>query len=106
MDQVQSRTLCFAGFQLPPDVDLLYRGDDVVPLEPRAVQVLRALAEGRGRVISKRELLDGVWRDVFTTEGVLKKAVAQVRRALGDDAHAPRFIETFHKRGYRFVAPV
>jgi predicted ATPase len=57
-------------------------------------------------VISKEELLEEVWSDVFTTDGVLKKAVSQIRRALSDDADRSRYIATYHGRGYRFVAPV
>ena len=98
--------LYFESFHLPQDVDLLYSGEEVVPLEPRAVQVLRYLVLHHDRVVSKEELLEAVWPDVFTTDGVLKRAVSQVRRALGDDADESRFIETYHRRGYRFIARV
>jgi DNA-binding winged helix-turn-helix (wHTH) protein len=98
--------LIFAPFHLPPDVDLLYRDEAVVPLEPRAVRVLRYLVENSERVVSKDELLEAVWPDVFTTDGVLKKAVSQVRRALCDEVKSAQFIETYHRRGYRFIAPV
>jgi DNA-binding winged helix-turn-helix (wHTH) protein/tetratricopeptide (TPR) repeat protein len=97
--------LRFSPYWIPPDIDVLYRGDSVLPLERRAVQVLRYLAERHDRVVAKRELLDEVWSDVVTTDAVLKKAVLQVRRILGNgDESAPR-IETYHGRGYRFVAP-
>jgi DNA-binding winged helix-turn-helix (wHTH) protein/tetratricopeptide (TPR) repeat protein len=98
------RVFRFAPFHVRSDVDILFRGDEVVPLEPQAVRVLRYLVEHRDRIIPKRELHDAVWRDVFTTEDVLKKAVSQARRALGDDERL--YIRTFHTRGYRFVAPV
>jgi len=94
----------FQGFSIPGDVDVLYRSDTVVPLEPQAVRVLRYLAEHRTRVVGKQELLERLWPDVATTEAVLKKAVSQIRRALGDDADAGQFIQTLHRRGYRFVA--
>lgn len=106
MAEAIPQTLNFGEFHLPPEVDLLYRGQAVVPLEPRAVQVLRYLAEQRGRVVSKEDLLEHVWSDVFTTDAVLKKAISQIRQALGDDARQARFIETHHRRGYRFVAAV
>jgi len=96
----------FGDFHLAPAVDLLYRGSQVVPLEPRAVRVLRYLVEHEDRVLSKEELLEEVWAGVFTTDGVLKKAVSQIRRTLGDDAEQSRFIATYHGRGYRFIAPV
>jgi DNA-binding winged helix-turn-helix (wHTH) protein len=98
--------LRFDLFHLPSGVDLLYRDEQVVALEPQAVRVLRYLVEHSDRVISKDELLEAVWPEVFTTDGVLKKAVSQIRRALGDDSRDSRFIETYHRRGYRFVAPV
>jgi DNA-binding winged helix-turn-helix (wHTH) protein/tetratricopeptide (TPR) repeat protein len=96
----------FDRFELPPGVDLLYRGQDVVALEPRAVRVLRYLMEHSDRVLSKEEILEEVWADVFTTDGVLKKAVSQIRRTLGDDPEQSRYIATYHGRGYRFIAPV
>lgn len=98
--------LCFPPFHIPADVDLLYKDEEVIPLEPQAVRVLRYLAENHGRVVTKDELLEAVWPDVFTTDGVLKKAVSQARRALSDDIKEARFIETYHRRGYRFIAPV
>jgi predicted ATPase/DNA-binding winged helix-turn-helix (wHTH) protein len=98
--------LQFDVYRLPQGIDLLYSGDEVVPLEPRAVRLLRYLLEQHDRVISKEELLENVWADVFTTDGVLKRAVSHIRRTLGDDADQARFIATYHGRGYRFIAPV
>ncbi len=100
-----SRTIRFASYRIPGDVDVLYHEERVVPLEPQAVRVLRYLAERPGRVIPKGELLDNVWPDVFTSDGVLKKAISLVRRALGDDAAQPAFVETHHGRGYCFIGP-
>src|SRR5262245_27416714 len=99
-------SLRFGPFRLPADVDLLYEGEKVVPLTPRAVRVLRYLAENADRVVPKEELLLHVWPDVVTMEGALKKAVSRARQALGDREEAPHFIETHHARGYRFMAPV
>lgn len=106
MNHADGIVLQFGGFHLAPRVDLLYRGSEVVPLEPRAVRVLRYLVEHGDRVLSKEELLEEAWPGVFTTDGVLKKAVSQIRRTLGDDAEQSRFIATYHGRGYRFIAPV
>ncbi len=101
-----NETFHFQPYSLNPAVGLLYRDGTPVPLEPRAVKVLAYLIRCRGRVVLKEELLDQVWADVFTTDAVLKQAVSQVRRALGDSADAPRYIRTFHARGYQFIAPV
>ncbi len=100
------QALLFHPFHLSSDVDLLFKGEDVIPLEPQAVRVLRYLAEHHDRVVSKDELLEHVWPNVFTTDGVLKKAISQARRSLGDDPDDARFIATYHGRGYRFIAPV
>lgn len=101
-----SPALLFPPFHIPTKVDLLYRGQTMIPLERRAVQVLRYLAEHHERVVTKDELLEAVWPDTFTTDGVLKRAVSQARRALGDGTDENRFIETYHGQGYRFIAPV
>src|SRR5262245_59463895 len=80
-------------------------GQDVA-LEPKAFDVLRFLIEHRDRLVTKDELLDHVWRDTFVTPNALTRAVAQLRKALGDEAREARIVETVAKRGYRFIAPV
>jgi DNA-binding winged helix-turn-helix (wHTH) protein/tetratricopeptide (TPR) repeat protein len=101
-----NETLYFPPYHLVTGVNLLFHGGVVVSLEPRAVQVLSYLIRHRERVVPKDELLDKIWADVFTTDAVLKQAVSQVRRALGDAPDSPRYIQTFHSRGYQFIAPV
>ena len=56
--------------------------------------------------MSKQELLSAVWPDVFVGDAVLKGTIRELRKALGDDSHEPRFIETAHRRGYRFIPQV
>src|SRR5512134_11480 len=75
-------------------------------LNPKAFEVLRVLVERPGQLVLKDELLDEVWRDTHVGDGVLKVCIAEVRKALGDSATEPRFIQTVHRRGYRFVAPL
>jgi Tol biopolymer transport system component/DNA-binding winged helix-turn-helix (wHTH) protein len=75
-------------------------------LEPKSFDVLLFLVEHRDRLVSKDELLEAVWKDTFVTPNVLTRAVAQLRKALGDDARESRYIETVAKRGYRLIAPV
>jgi DNA-binding winged helix-turn-helix (wHTH) protein len=98
--------LAFADFQLDPASGDLYGPSGLIRLPPKVLALLGYLATHPNRLVSKRELLDVVWPDVFVTDSVLKVAVRQVRQALGDDAHSPRFVETAHRRGYRFIAPV
>ena len=85
---------------------LVLRGNEPVSLEPKTFDVLRYLLEHRDRLITKEELLDAAWKDTFVTPNVLTRAIAQLRKAIGDDAFEARFIETVAKRGYRFIAPV
>jgi len=100
------RTLTFAEFRLDPASGHLYRGSEAVPLAPKAFALLQLLAGQSGRLIAKQELLTAVWPGVFVGDAVLKSTIREVRKALGDDSHEPRFIETAHRRGYRFIAPV
>lgn len=77
-----------------------------VRLEPRVMDVLAYLAARPGKVVAKEELLDAVWGGTFVEEGALSQAVHSLRKAIGDDAHQSRYIQTIPKRGYRLVAPV
>jgi pimeloyl-ACP methyl ester carboxylesterase len=77
-----------------------------VPLTPKALALLTYLAAHPSRLVTKAELLDTVWPGVFVADGALKVCIREIRRVLGDDARSPRFIETAHRRGYRFIAPV
>jgi pimeloyl-ACP methyl ester carboxylesterase/DNA-binding winged helix-turn-helix (wHTH) protein len=96
--------LDFAGFRLDPFSGQLYHRAAPVPLTPKAFALLSCLARQAGRLVSKQELLDAVWPGVFVGDAVLKSTIREVRKALGDDPHAPQFIETAHRRGYRFIA--
>jgi pimeloyl-ACP methyl ester carboxylesterase/DNA-binding winged helix-turn-helix (wHTH) protein len=98
--------LTFADYRLDPVSGHLYHADDVVPLTPKAFALLTHLAEHPGRLVSKQDLLDAVWPGVFVGDAVLKSTIREVRKALGDDPHTPRFIETAHRRGYRFIASI
>jgi hypothetical protein len=59
-----------------------------------------------GQLVTKDALLEAVWPETVVSEAVVTVAMRALRRVLGDQAHTPRFIETVHGRGYRFVAPV
>src|SRR5262245_8122795 len=98
--------LWFGPFCLDPLDKRLWRGPHAVPLTPKAFDVLHDLVRHPGRLVTKRQLLDDVWPGVHVGDAVLKVYVLEIRRALGDAAHAPRFVETVHGRGYRFIAPL
>ncbi|HKE48212.1 MAG TPA: winged helix-turn-helix domain-containing protein [Rhodanobacteraceae bacterium] len=74
-------------------------------LTPKAAAVLLQLAHAAGRTLSRDDLLNEVWKGTCPTPDVLTQAVKDLRRALGDDLHAPRFVETLPRLGYRLVAP-
>ena len=97
---------CFADIELDVDRFVVTRAGRRVALEPKAIDVLRVLVERRGRLVTKDDLLDAVWPGVAVTPNALTRVVAQLRRELGDDATAARFIETVPTRGYRFIAEV
>ena len=98
------QALAFDGYLLDPLAGRLYGRSGVVPLTPKASALLEYLAANPGRLLSKRELLDALWPRGYVTDGVLKVCIREIRRALDDDARAPRVIETAHRRGYRFIA--
>src|SRR5947209_18221988 len=75
-------------------------------LRPKAFAVLDYLLGHPGRLVTKEELLNAVWPGTFVGEAVLKVAIREVREALGDDPRTPRFIETAHRRGYRFIGRI
>src|SRR5262249_42903593 len=72
----------------------LRRGADVMPLRPKSFAVLRYLAERPGELVTKRALLDAVWDDLAVSEEVVRVSAREIRVALGDDASAPRFLQT------------
>src|SRR5512144_2430949 len=93
----------FGPYRLDP-VQGLKRGEREVRLTPRSLAVLSLLADKPGRVVSKEELFTTVWQDTAVTDAALATCIQEIRRALGDEPRNPRFIETVHRRGYRFVA--
>ena len=95
-----------ASWQFDLDNERLLRGEEPLALPPKVFAVLRYLHEHPGRLVTKQELLDAVWPDIAVTEAVLKNCILKLREVLGDDAKTPRYIETVHRRGYRFLAPL
>ena len=96
----------FGPFRLDLSDGLLTRGGDQVRLPPRALAILRHLVERAGRIVSKQSLMDVGWKDAHVSETSLTEAVGLIRQALGDDPQRPEFIQTVHRRGYRFIAPI
>ena len=99
-------TIAFGPFRLLPRQRLILEHDRPIRLGSRALDILIALIERRGELISKRELMAAVWPDTTVVEANLTVHVTALRRALGDGEGANRYIHNSPGRGYRFVAPV
>jgi predicted ATPase/DNA-binding winged helix-turn-helix (wHTH) protein len=102
----EPQCLVFGPFQLDRHDERLWRGPEVIPLPPKTFAVLCCLVTQAGQLVTKDTLLETVWPETVVSEAVVTVAIRALRRVLGDQAHTPRFIETVHGRGYRFVAPV
>jgi DNA-binding winged helix-turn-helix (wHTH) protein len=98
--------ISFGPFRLFRARRLLLKGSEPVPVGGRAFDLLIALVERPGEVVSKSELIAEVWPETFVAEGNLKVRIAALRRALADDQAGDRYISTIIGRGYCFVAPV
>lgn len=77
-----------------------------IAIKPKVFDVLAHLVRNAGRLVSQEELLESVWPETIVGDSSLKSCIRQIRQVLGDDARRPRFIETLHRRGYTFIAPV
>jgi DNA-binding winged helix-turn-helix (wHTH) protein/tetratricopeptide (TPR) repeat protein len=98
--------LAFGSFIADPETGRLIQGDRLIPLTPQPFETLYYLARCQGRVVTKTELMDELWRDTSVTDDVLVQCVVDIRRALGDTARSSQYVQTLPRRGYRFVAPV
>jgi len=96
----------FSSYVLDMGEGRLLHGSEAVPLRHRALSLLHSLAQRPNRLVTKDELLAAVWPGVSVSDVVLAVCVSELRKALGDSARVPRFIETVHGRGYRFIASV
>jgi DNA-binding winged helix-turn-helix (wHTH) protein len=96
--------LAFDTFELDIDQRRLLKGGVDVHLQPKAFELLRVLVEARPKALSKQEILDAVWPEVFVSENNLATVVRDLRTALGDDAQTPHYIRTAYGYGYAFAA--
>ena len=96
----------FGQFRLIPERQILVGGEKPVNLGARGLELLHALVEHSGEVVSKDELIARIWPDTCVSESNLKVQIAALRRALGEGRRGDRYIATVSGRGYRFVAPV
>jgi DNA-binding winged helix-turn-helix (wHTH) protein/predicted ATPase len=98
--------ISFGPFFLSAENALLLKDGAPVALTPRAFDVLHYLAARPQKLVTKDELLSKIWTDVLVSDASIKVCILEIRKALGDGAKMPTFIETVHRRGYRFIAPI
>jgi DNA-binding winged helix-turn-helix (wHTH) protein len=98
-----SQSILFSSFRLDLRGGQLVRAGMPIPLRPKTWAVLVYLAQRPGELVNRDELLDAVWPKVAVTPDTLTKSIGEIRLALGDDSQSPRFIETVHRRGFRFI---
>ena len=95
--------ISFGPFRLDTAAECLWRDDQPIRLQPKAMAVLRYMAQNPGRLITQAEFLDQVWPGTHVDRGGLRVRIREIRVALGDQARAPRYIETVGQQGYRFL---
>ena len=83
----------FDDFELDVRRRELYRGDEIIALQPKVFEMLVYLLRNTDRVVSKSELLDEVWRGTLVTDNVLAQAASALRKALGDSSRSPRYVK-------------
>ena len=93
----------FGPFQLDRTQGLR-RGKEDVRVTPKSLSVLWELASRSGQIVTKKQLFRAVWADTAVSDSALTTCIQELRQALHDDPRRPRFIETLHRRGYRFLA--
>jgi DNA-binding winged helix-turn-helix (wHTH) protein len=98
--------LCFGPHRLDLGAGQLWRDQEEVKLTPKALAVLRVLVARAGRVVTKDELFQAVWPQTVVSDDALTTCILELRHALRDNAKQPRYIETVHRRGYRFLPPL
>jgi DNA-binding winged helix-turn-helix (wHTH) protein len=96
----------FEAFVFDSETRELLRGNDRVPLSPKAFDLLSILVAARPKALSKSDLLERLWPETFVVEKNLANLVSEIREAIGDDPVKPRFIRTVHRFGYAFREPV
>jgi TolB-like protein/Tfp pilus assembly protein PilF len=96
----------FGGYRFEAGTGRLWAGDREIRLTPKAAAVLEVLVSRAGEPVARDALFAQVWAETVVSDDALTSCIQELRRALDDDPKQPRFIETRHRRGYRFIAPL
>jgi len=105
-DQKTKQLYEFGPFRVDPEKELLLRGDQTVPLAPKAFQILVVLVRRSKEMVTKDELMKTVWPDTFVEEGNLSRNIFLLRKALGESPQDHQYIVTVSGKGYRFAEDV
>jgi adenylate cyclase len=100
MPESRPQALWFDGFVIDLARGCLRKDGADVKLRPKSFEVLQFLTENHGRLLSKEEIINAVWKDAFVTDNSLVQCLIEIRRALGDDSQT--IIRTVPRRGYIF----
>lgn len=92
-----------APLRVDPGNACVWRGEEAIRLTPKALALLQYLVAHAGRIVTKDELFQAVWPEAVVSESALTVCMSELRRAMGDVAQAPQYIETVHRLGYRFI---
>ena len=98
--------VCFGSCQLDVRNVQLWRDHQEVKLTGKAFAVLSYFVAHPGQLVTKDDLFAAAWPETVVSDATLASCIQEVRQALGDDAKRPRYIETVHRRGFRFIAPL
>jgi predicted ATPase/DNA-binding winged helix-turn-helix (wHTH) protein len=100
------KRIVFDSFCLDLANERLWKGSTAIQIRPKVFTLLDYLLHRPGFLVTKEELIEAIWPGTFVDDSALKVVVRQLRKALGDDPKHPRFIETAHRRGYRFIGAI
>lgn len=101
---LREHAVSFGAYRFETETGRLWSGEREIRLTPKAAAVLKQLVRHAGEPVSKSDLFDTVWSGTAVSDDALTSCIQELRRAFEDDPRQPRFIETRHRRGYRFVA--
>ena len=93
-------------WHVQPDLDTIANAQASIKLDPRSMQVLVFLARNAGQVQNQRQIEQAIWGEVLVTTNSVYQCITQLRRALGDDARQPHYIQTIPRKGYRLICEV
>lgn len=98
--------LRIGDWHVAPELNQISQGEHLLHVEPKAMAVLMHLAGRPGEVASRDELLAAVWPGVIVGDNALTQVIIKLRKALGDTAREPTYIQAISKKGYRLIAIV